>query len=370
MRGSVQRAIGGYDPALPHSGDLEMWLRAAAVSDVGRVNGAAQAYYRIHPNSMQRTVHAGHLTDLEGRLLAFQSVLLSTEPGAPGRAAVRPGPPCPRLERPRLVRPGLRRGPAGRGALDDFVAFAERIYPEADRLREWRTLHRRRAAGPDRAAAACRSPVAGSCATSIIGSAGAVGVGVACDHRRQPEDLRQHPPLRRSAAWSTLDVMVGRGGQFAQGVVIARLLAPDDFGVFAVALVVHAIVINVSELGVSAALIRDDDDTVRRSAPTVATIAIVTSFVLGALMAVTAPLLARLLGSPRRPRPSRSWPSPCRSPASARCRPPCSAATSAWIASSWPTPRTWSSPPSRSSPSPWPAGARWPSPGPGCWVSC
>ena len=28
MRTSVQRAIGGYDARLPHSGDLEMWMRA------------------------------------------------------------------------------------------------------------------------------------------------------------------------------------------------------------------------------------------------------------------------------------------------------------------------------------------------------
>ncbi|HEY5154996.1 MAG TPA: lipopolysaccharide biosynthesis protein [Acidimicrobiales bacterium] len=104
--------------------------------------------------------------------------------------------------------------------------------------------------------------------------------------------------LRRGAAWSTLDVAVGRLGQFAMGVVVARLLIPQDFGVFAVALVVHAIVINMSELGVSAALVRDDVDDVNRSAPTVATIALATSVVLAALMAVSASTLARLLGSP------------------------------------------------------------------------
>jgi len=105
--------------------------------------------------------------------------------------------------------------------------------------------------------------------------------------------------IRRSAAWTTLDVMVGRGGQFLQGVIVARILAPSDFGVFAVALVVHSIVINISELGVSAALVRDDDDKVERGAPTVATIAIVSSIVLGALMALSAAPLASLLGSPQ-----------------------------------------------------------------------
>jgi hypothetical protein len=73
LRNSVRKTIGDYRPSLPHSGDLDMWLRAAAVSDVGRINGADQAYYRVHPSSMQRTVHAGFLHDLKERLKAFDA---------------------------------------------------------------------------------------------------------------------------------------------------------------------------------------------------------------------------------------------------------------------------------------------------------
>ncbi len=115
----------------------------------------------------------------------------------------------------------------------------------------------------------------------------------------EPRSASFGSQLRRGTMWSTLDVVVARFGQFALGVVIARLLAPADFGVFAVALVVHVIVIGVSELGVTAALIRDENADVRRSGPTVQTIALVTSCVLGALMALSAPVLANLLGSPR-----------------------------------------------------------------------
>lgn len=104
--------------------------------------------------------------------------------------------------------------------------------------------------------------------------------------------------VRRGAAWSTAEVAVARLGQFATTAIIARLMVPDDFGVFAVALVVHAIVVNISELGVSAALIRDDDERAVKGAPTVGTIAILSSVVLGALMALSAPVLAGLLGSP------------------------------------------------------------------------
>ena len=55
MRASVQHAIGGYDAELPRSRDLETWMRAALVDDVGRVNGAAQGFYLVHEHSRNPT---------------------------------------------------------------------------------------------------------------------------------------------------------------------------------------------------------------------------------------------------------------------------------------------------------------------------
>ena len=43
VRGSVQRAVGGYRPELPHVADFEMWLRIAAVSNIAYVRGVPQA---------------------------------------------------------------------------------------------------------------------------------------------------------------------------------------------------------------------------------------------------------------------------------------------------------------------------------------
>lgn len=112
---------------------------------------------------------------------------------------------------------------------------------------------------------------------------------------------RERPTLRRligkSAAWSTLDVALGRLGQFAQGVIVARIVAPKDFGVFAIALVVHTVVVNISELGVSAALIREHPTRIRDSAPTAAMISVGTGLVLGVLIVALSPLLAKSLGS-------------------------------------------------------------------------
>jgi hypothetical protein len=73
VRGSVQRAVGGYRPELPHAGDLEMWLRIAAVSDIAYVRGVPQACYRKHASSMLRTTYGSKLVDLRQRKEAFDT---------------------------------------------------------------------------------------------------------------------------------------------------------------------------------------------------------------------------------------------------------------------------------------------------------
>jgi hypothetical protein len=74
VRTAVYRGIGGYNPELPHSGDLEYWLRAAARWDVARVNGPAQAFYRVHGQNMHLTVFAGFESDLAHRAAAFDVI--------------------------------------------------------------------------------------------------------------------------------------------------------------------------------------------------------------------------------------------------------------------------------------------------------
>jgi glycosyltransferase involved in cell wall biosynthesis len=51
VRTAVQKAVGGYRPELSHTGDLEMWLRCASVSAIGRVK-APQGFYRRHDANM------------------------------------------------------------------------------------------------------------------------------------------------------------------------------------------------------------------------------------------------------------------------------------------------------------------------------
>jgi glycosyltransferase involved in cell wall biosynthesis len=78
MRTEAVRQIGGYNAALPKSGDLEYWLRTASKWEVGRVNGRVQAFYRQHGGNMHEKEYSTMSADLLHRLLAFR-FLESTE---------------------------------------------------------------------------------------------------------------------------------------------------------------------------------------------------------------------------------------------------------------------------------------------------
>ena len=153
MRRSVREAVGGYNPALPHAGDLEMWLRAATVADVGRVNGADQAYYRIHDQSMQRTVYAGLLRDLEERRAAFASVLLGGDRPVPDGDALYRG-ACRALAATALDRVcwAYDAGATDDEPITEYLAFACEVDPAVLGSARWRAAEHRRTRGPDRTA--------------------------------------------------------------------------------------------------------------------------------------------------------------------------------------------------------------------------
>jgi hypothetical protein len=75
-RTSTQKAIGGYRASLPHSGDMEMWLRFAANGAVARID-AVQAIYRKHSTAMSNPYLAERLSDYQQRKQAFDCVFES-----------------------------------------------------------------------------------------------------------------------------------------------------------------------------------------------------------------------------------------------------------------------------------------------------
>lgn len=153
VRASVQRQVGEYDPACRHASDLNMWLRIAAVADVAYVRGASQALYRVHAESMLRSMQAasdGAITDLRERRTAFERFFEVAALALPGADALR------ETARRELARQALWQASRAtdRGdreaPVEAFVAFALETYAGARRLREWRGLCLRRAIGAGR----------------------------------------------------------------------------------------------------------------------------------------------------------------------------------------------------------------------------
>lgn len=72
VRTQLQKRLGGYRPELPHTGDMEMWLRLAAHASVGVIE-AYQAVYREHDRNMSLD-YCGQswLPDLKQRKLALE----------------------------------------------------------------------------------------------------------------------------------------------------------------------------------------------------------------------------------------------------------------------------------------------------------
>ena len=74
VRTELQREIGGYKRALPHTADLDMWLRFALRAPVVRLE-SVQAYKREHARNMGKQFAPGLLADFTQRRLAFESAL-------------------------------------------------------------------------------------------------------------------------------------------------------------------------------------------------------------------------------------------------------------------------------------------------------
>ncbi|ANZ42272.1 hypothetical protein BBK82_46455 [Lentzea guizhouensis] len=103
--------------------------------------------------------------------------------------------------------------------------------------------------------------------------------------------------IRRALGLSFLNTVFGKIGTLLTGILLARVLVPEDFGVFAVALVALGALLAINELGVSLALVRWPGDP-RQIAPTVTTISIASSGLLYALCWFAAPAFSEALGAP------------------------------------------------------------------------
>jgi len=102
--------------------------------------------------------------------------------------------------------------------------------------------------------------------------------------------------VRRGALWLVASNLLLRLATVLLTAVVAHILSPHDFGVFAVALTAYVIVGSIYDIGVSACLMRADLD-IDSLAPTVATVALISSATLAGAMVAFARPFAVALGS-------------------------------------------------------------------------
>jgi O-antigen/teichoic acid export membrane protein len=112
-----------------------------------------------------------------------------------------------------------------------------------------------------------------------------------------PETVRAAGRPHSALAWSFLNVAVTKFSTVAVGIIMARMLGPESFGTYAVAFVALMAVLSVNELGVSLAIVRWPDDP-REIAPTIASISVAASLLLGGLMVAGSVPYARAMGEP------------------------------------------------------------------------
>ena len=74
VRTAAQKEVGGYSTDLPHSADLEMWMRFAARGSIG-VLRSRQAYYRWHAGNMGSQYYNQALGDRREFMLTCNRVL-------------------------------------------------------------------------------------------------------------------------------------------------------------------------------------------------------------------------------------------------------------------------------------------------------
>jgi glycosyltransferase involved in cell wall biosynthesis len=110
LRRSLMDELGGYVPTLPHSADMHLWMCAAARAGVGRVNGADQAFYRVHGSNMHLTDFGGQMADMVEVRRTFEEFFAD--------------------ERARLARPGQLHATARRAMAAEAMRLASLLLDE------------------------------------------------------------------------------------------------------------------------------------------------------------------------------------------------------------------------------------------------
>lgn len=115
--------------------------------------------------------------------------------------------------------------------------------------------------------------------------------------RTAPHSRHTSPGASSAFGWSLANTVVSRFATLAIGIVLARVLGPESFGTFAVALIALMAILSFNELGVSLAIVRWPDDP-KRIVPTVNTISVLGSVLFCAAAFAAAPAFTAAMGDP------------------------------------------------------------------------
>jgi GT2 family glycosyltransferase len=149
VRADVMKRIGALDTRLHFAQDMEMWLRVAAVSDVGFVAGPDQALHRDHPASMSATSGSAALLDLVERRTVFD--VLFEGPGGEIPGADKLHDVARRCLAGQALERSIRSLTRGESSgVDELVSFAETTYPKVAEMPAWRDLQLAQGRGPRR----------------------------------------------------------------------------------------------------------------------------------------------------------------------------------------------------------------------------
>ena len=102
--------------------------------------------------------------------------------------------------------------------------------------------------------------------------------------------------VRKGAYWVAGSTVLMRSASFLSTAVVAHIIAPDDYGVFAVALTVYSIVYSITELGGSSCLRLADFD-IDQLAPTAMLVTPLLNMIFSAALVAFAYPIAAALGS-------------------------------------------------------------------------
>lgn len=147
VRTQLLKQVGGYRPELPHTGDMEMWLRLAAHSGVGELDGYL-AVWRRHESNMQFEYYRKDygVADLDQRRAAIDCFIDSCGAVLEDAASLRNRLLAPLAQAALKHASGAFNDGCG-DVVDRLVKFALSADPEIKRTGRWKLLTLKRCFG-------------------------------------------------------------------------------------------------------------------------------------------------------------------------------------------------------------------------------